>query len=109
MSKVKDLNYKFVKNMPTLDLLSKKLKRDIELVDKCNIVSIKCMGVGPPINLQATAKDQTRKLGPKVKKLSCSDSLASLESYCVGDPGSVFTFECPMNCGSGGTLIGAGL
>mmetsp|Transcript_43029 Transcript_43029/g.93589 ORF Transcript_43029/g.93589 Transcript_43029/m.93589 type:complete len:82 (+) Transcript_43029:1495-1740(+) len=77
--------------------------------DKCNVVFINCDGNPSPIKLQATPKDQTRHMPPTLKKISCSDTMSSQAEQCKGDPGSVFTFECPKDCGSGGTLIGVGL
>lgn len=69
---------------------------------------LKCAGSQGEINLQATPVDQGRMLGPKPKKISCSDTMETI-SDLKGDPGSVFTFECPEDCSTGGSLIGAGL
>lgn len=109
MNKSKGKGYKLLKNMPSYDAKNQKLGKEIDAVEKCNVVFLKCAGSQGEINLQASPIDQTRQLGPPVKKISCSDTMNSFTSLVKGDPGSVFTFLCPQDCSTGGSLVGAGL
>lgn len=60
-------------------------------------------------SLQAIPQNMGRLLGAPPKKISCADSMKSFDSELKGDPGSLFSFECPVNCSTGGQLIGVGL
>lgn len=85
------------------------MAKEVEEIDKCNVVFLKCAGSQGEVNLQATPIDQTRQLGPAIKKISCSDTMNSFPGFVRGDPGSTFTFQCPEDCSTGGSLVGAGL
>jgi len=50
---------------------------------------LKCSGVMEAVSLTAVPINLTRRLGPAVKKISCSDNMMSLLDVVRGDPGSV--------------------
>jgi hypothetical protein len=95
--------------MPSYKTKEKKMAKEIDEIDKCNVVFLKCSGSQGQVNLQATPIDQTRAFGPPIKKISCSDTMNSFPSFVRGDPGSVYTFICPQDCSTGGSLVGVGL
>jgi len=67
----------------------KKLNKEIVVNTECNVIVLKCSGVMEAVSLTAVPIDMTRRLGPAVTSISCSDSMLSLQENVRGDPGSV--------------------
>jgi len=102
-------NYKLLKKMPKYIVSEGKYDKSIELTDKCIPAIIQCKGTPGDINLTATPKPLGRLNGPPVKKIDCNTSLKDITEFIRGDPGSIFTFICPIGCNQGGNMFGTGL
>lgn len=100
---------KYASSASQIDFEKKTIKVTLS-AEPCKPVKVYCKGAPQAPDINAMAKNQTRHPVPKIKKIEkCSDSPADLSSWIKGDAGSVYTFICPENCNSAGTLVGSGL
>jgi len=102
-------NYKLIKKFPKFIVASGVYDKAIEVTDKCIPAIIQCKGSPGDISLAATPKSLGRLTGPPVKKIDCNTSMNDITDFIRGDPGSVFTFICPVGCNQGGNMFGTGL
>jgi len=102
-------NYKLIKKFPKFIVEEGKYDKTIEVVDKCIPAIIQCKGSPGDINLMAVPKPLGRLSGVPIKKIDCNTSVKDITEFIRGDPGSVFTFICPVGCNQGGNMFGSGL
>lgn len=108
-TKTKGKGFKFLKanSTPGINHKTGKMLKEMDTIETCNIMYLKCTGSTGPVKLQASPIDQARLFVPSRQRINCSTTLDNINGR--GDPGSIFTFTCPKDCALGGELVGAGL